>query len=235
MTAPDVSVVAASTERLLRTLGEPAVAVTAPSLLPGWSIGHVLTHIARNADGNRRMLEGAARGEVLDQYVGGAESRAADIEAGAGRPLDVIVADVRASAASLAAALSAMPADAWHRPVRMLSGEYPATRIVRGRRREVEIHHVDLGLAYRPIDWPADMVTEELAGAADELGSRLPLGTALRMVATDTRAAWEVGNGPASMAVSGPAPWLLAWLIGRRVPAGILHAPAGLPSLRSWG
>jgi maleylpyruvate isomerase len=236
MTGPDPSVVASSTQRLLETLDgvDPAV-VTTPSMLPGWTIGHVLTHIARNADGNRRMLDGAARGEVLEQYVGGAEGRAAAIEAGAARSLPVIVSDVRESAAALADSLSAMPAEAWERPVRAFAGEYPASWIVPRRRREVEIHHVDLGLAYRPIHWPADMVATELAGAAAAVGSRLPLGTALRMVATDTGGAWEVGDGPASVAVSGPAAWLLAWLLGRRVPAGTLHAPAGLPPLRAWG
>ena len=35
-----------------------------PSLLPGWSVGHVLTHIARNADSVVWRLEGAAAGEV---------------------------------------------------------------------------------------------------------------------------------------------------------------------------
>jgi len=35
-----------------------------PSLLPGWSVGHVLTHLARNADSLVRMLKAAARGDV---------------------------------------------------------------------------------------------------------------------------------------------------------------------------
>ena len=35
-----------------------------PSLLPGWSVGHVLTHIARNADSVVWRLEGAAAGRA---------------------------------------------------------------------------------------------------------------------------------------------------------------------------
>ena len=54
----------------------------APSRLPGWSVGHVLTHIARNGDSVARRLEGVARGEIVDQYPGGYEGRAADIERG---------------------------------------------------------------------------------------------------------------------------------------------------------
>ncbi len=42
-----------------------------PSLLPEWSDGHVLTHLARNADSVVRRMEGAARGELVDQYPGG--------------------------------------------------------------------------------------------------------------------------------------------------------------------
>ena len=73
-----------ATSRLVRT----ADAVTddeaaAPSLLPDWSRGHVLTHIARNADGLTLMVEAANRGEVGSQYPGGLAQRNADIEAGA--------------------------------------------------------------------------------------------------------------------------------------------------------
>ena len=47
-----------------------------PSRLPGWSVGHVLTHLARNADSVVWRLEGAALGELRDQYPGGLEQRA---------------------------------------------------------------------------------------------------------------------------------------------------------------
>ena len=54
-----------------------------PSLLPGWSVGHVLTHLARNGDSVVWRLEGAALGELRDQYPGGLEQRREDIDAGA--------------------------------------------------------------------------------------------------------------------------------------------------------
>ena len=46
--------VARSDERLLATARELDIA--APSLLPGWTRGHVITHIARNADGYVNLL-----------------------------------------------------------------------------------------------------------------------------------------------------------------------------------
>lgn len=49
--------ISASTGRLLATASALTdEQVRAASLLPGWSRGHVLTHIARNADGLRNLL-----------------------------------------------------------------------------------------------------------------------------------------------------------------------------------
>src|SRR5579872_1795438 len=72
--------------------------VRRPTVLPGWSVGHVLTHLARNADSHLRRIAAASRGEVVDQYEGGPEGRAAEIEAGARRQAAELVADVRSSA-----------------------------------------------------------------------------------------------------------------------------------------
>ncbi|MTA15332.1 MAG: maleylpyruvate isomerase, partial [Actinobacteria bacterium] len=52
--------------------------VRRPSLLPGWTVGHVLAHLARNADSHVRMLVAGERGEVADQYAGGAAGREAE-------------------------------------------------------------------------------------------------------------------------------------------------------------
>ncbi len=53
------------------------------SLLPGWSRGHVLTHIARSGDGLRNLLIWAKTGEETPQYAT-PDARVTDIEAGAG-------------------------------------------------------------------------------------------------------------------------------------------------------
>src|SRR5581483_10528514 len=64
------------------------------SRLPDWTVGHVLTHLARNAESHIRILDGALTGEHLEQYPGGVDQRAADISAGAGRPAMQLVDDV---------------------------------------------------------------------------------------------------------------------------------------------
>ena len=95
----------------------------APSRLPGWSVGHVLTHIARNGDSVARRLEGVARGEIVDQYPGGYEGRAADIERGAHRPAPELVADLLATHERIDAAVGLLGGDAWDGLSRDVGGD----------------------------------------------------------------------------------------------------------------
>ena len=75
-----------STDRLLATAGALDDAqAAAPSRLPGWTRGHILTHLARNADGFRNLLIWARTGTETPMYPS-EESRDRDIEAGARRP-----------------------------------------------------------------------------------------------------------------------------------------------------
>jgi maleylpyruvate isomerase len=162
----------------------------AASLLPDWSVGHVLTHVARNGDSFVRMMSAALRGEVLTQYDGGHERRAADIAAGAGRPAAELIADVARSAVELEAVWDAMTPQAWAGHGLNATGEvWPCQAMPFHRWREVAIHHVDLGLGYTPADWPDDYVARELAIALRLLPERLD--------GSDQRQ-------------------LLAWLLGRR-------------------
>ena len=231
-------------------------ATAAPSLCPGWTVGHVLTHIARNADGLRRGAEGARRGEAVAMYDS-AEARDQDIEAGAGRPVAELVADVISSAAALRDAWSAMrPAD-WDREMlHHRFGTLPLSDTPMMRLSEVEIHHVDLGGRFRPDGWPDSFVAGILS-AADDLPARLPDGLALQVRATDTGERWSTGAagnagaGPdaggadadaggagatRSVVVAGPSWAIAAWLAGRPDPvADALSVTGGeLPLLKPW-
>ena len=94
-----VDALAEATSRLLAAVdaaiakGGPD-AFAAPSRLPGWTIGHVVTHLARNADGLRRVLVGAKVGEQLQPYAS-PQARTDDIEAGALRSTETIATDFR--------------------------------------------------------------------------------------------------------------------------------------------
>jgi maleylpyruvate isomerase len=148
-------------------------AVRRPSLLPNWSVGHVLTHIARNGDSVVRRLNGCAQDEIVDQYEGGAEGRADEIEAGAARSAAEIIADVEATNAAVQAAIAAMPDDGWDRLSRSVDGGLnPATKVLFSRWREIEVHHVDLGLGYEPGQWPEGLARQWLASLLPRLPDR---------------------------------------------------------------
>ena len=141
------------------------------SLLPDWSVGHVLTHVARNADSVVWRLEGAARGEVRDQYPGGLEQRRADIEAGAGRPAVELVADVRASSAAVERVMRELPDASWNAPSRTARGVVePSRDAVLSRWREVVVHHGDLGLG--PVPIPPGLVAAWLPRELPRLAER---------------------------------------------------------------
>ena len=180
--------------RLLATVAGMADAdAAAPSLLPGWSRGHVVTHLARNADSLTWVLDGARLGEVRDQYPTEG-MREADIEAGAGRSATELHDDLVTACARLVAAWVALDDDAWGRECRMRAGLCPAAELPFRRWREVEVHHVDLGLAYSPAEWPSDYVEAELVRLLPRLPDRAD---------RNALAAWLLGRGD--------APDLTAW------------------------
>ena len=92
-----------------------------PCLLPGWTVGHLLTHVARNGDSLVRRFEGAIRGEVVDQYVGGAAGRQAEIESGAGRTAAELVEDIRRTNEAVDEICARMPTEAWSRMTRSVT------------------------------------------------------------------------------------------------------------------
>jgi maleylpyruvate isomerase len=209
--------------------------VSAPSLCTGWTRGHVLTHIARNADGISDTLAGALRGEVVDRYPEGWDARNAAIDAGAHRPYAVLVNDVRTSAERLDRMFGAIAdADGWSLPTE--HGD-PAEAWVVRRWREVEVHRVDLASDYTPDRWPPLLVTTLLPEAAASLAKRTD--GALRVVVTAEGSLapdlvgreWTAGTGsPAE--VSGPDWAVLAWLVGR--PAAAEKALSAAPPLGAW-
>ena len=160
--------------RLRITLGRiDDDAVRAPSRLPGWSLGHLLTHLARNADGHIRILEGAMRGEHLQQYAGGTESRNADIEAGAGRSAQELIDDVVDTFVRLERVWASMKPEAWDGYGMSGDEVRPCRQLPFFRWREVEVHHVDLGVGYEPPDWPEEYVAVELPAALRHVPDRL--------------------------------------------------------------
>jgi maleylpyruvate isomerase len=203
-------------------------AARAPSNLPGWTRGHVVTHLARNADSFTGMIAAAARGEVAEQYPGGMRQRADDIEAGSGRGAAELVADVERACRQLEQAWADTTEEMWRSGAgRSRDALVPLAELPFRRWRETEIHHADLGLDFGWSDWGDAFVTAELERTVEALPERLARGQALHLIATDGGQQWDVGTGTDRIEVAGDRRRLLAWLLGR------LDGPT-LPAVAPW-
>jgi len=225
-----------STERLLHTAaGLDDETVAGPSLLPGWTRGHVLTHLARNADGATNLLTWARTGVETPQYASLAQ-RAADIEAGAPRDAAAQRDDLTGSAERLAAAIDAMPAAAWAVVIRWTDGrESPAAQVMWRRLRELEIHHVDLAAGYTAADWPEAFTLRLAASLAKDFGRR-PDGPRLVLRAPELGHDLPIGEGTCEPVVGGPLWAATAWLVGRSAGGGLTVEPPGpLPAVPPLG
>ncbi|MFF3728779.1 maleylpyruvate isomerase family mycothiol-dependent enzyme [Streptomyces sp. NPDC002476] len=222
--AHDLRAVREATDRLLSATGKlDDAALAEPSRLPGWSRGHVVAHLSRNADALVNVLLG--RPMYADS-----ETRDRDIERGAPRPKAEQLTDLTDSAARFADAASA-PAD-WTRTVTLRNGVTDsASRVPFRRRVEVELHHVDLDIGYELEDLPDEFVTREIDFLAERFTGHSDV-VATRITADDGRA-WSTGGGAegAPVVVRGTAPELLGWLCGRRDGSALAVDGGLLPAL----
>jgi maleylpyruvate isomerase len=190
-----------------------------PTLLPGWTVGHLLTHLARGTDGAVRVLAGARDGVVATYYPDGPAGRAADIEAGSGRSAAELLTDVEGAFTRFDRAAAELTPDIWRRGLG--SGPYgPLTipDLVMRRWREIEIHAVDLGLT--DLGGPAwdDLDPDYLAAEWDTtllgLGARVPADHAL-VLAPGDRPTRSFGSGATVTVLAEPAGVILRYLTGR--------------------
>ncbi len=191
---------AAAHQRLLAGLAELSDAdARADSSLPGWSRGHVLNHLARNADSHARMFEAATRGQESPQYPGGMVGRVAEIEAGANRTAAELVADTRVSIYTLEAAWAGASATTWQGyGIKSHSDGAPRVRIsdlVLMRWCEVEVHHADLNIGFTHHDWTPLFVRYDLDRQVMSWKARKPMGLttlpeAIQKLSPNDRLAW---------------------------------------------
>lgn len=203
----------------------------APSLLPGWTRGHVVTHLARNADGLCHLLHWAETGTRRYMYDS-PEQRDADIEAGAGRSAHDLRVDASASAGRLVQALNEL--DVRHEDVLVAkmpgAAEFPAREVATARLVEVEVHHADLGLEYGPGDWTSrfcELVLDHvLEGRAQ--------GPALVLRPTDSDRTWKYGVAGQGPTVEGRLCDLAWWVLGRGDGGGLATDADRLPEIGKW-
>lgn len=197
--------------------------VSAPSRLPGWTVGHVLSHLARNADALTNLLTWARTGVETPAYAS-PQAREAGIEAGAARPLDEQLTDLRQAHQRFTAAAAAMPAEAWAVPLPMARS---AAAVPWLRLCELEIHRVDLGHGYSPDHWPDAFALRLLRSIA----AAPPQGTPSMTLSPDgLEHTLTIGDG-GDPVISGPARSIAGWLTCRSDGTGLTVSPDGeLPS-----
>ena len=232
MSAPETLEWAQDGQRLVEAAatGLTDADVRAPSRLAGWSRGHVLTHLARNADALVNLLAWARTGEERPMYAS-AEQRDADIEAGAGRSADELRADLRESARRFDDAATALDDEQWTARVRTRAGrEITAAEVPWLRVREVWLHAVDLDVGVPLDDIPAAIAWRLVEEVAKWMSGRID--TSVELTAAG-RPPLRVGTGSAGGELTGSAQQLAGWLTGRCDTAGLLAAGT-IPVLPDW-
>jgi maleylpyruvate isomerase len=199
----------AATKKLAETVSRlDDEAASEASLLPDWDRSMVIVHLSANADGIRRAVEAAVRGEIGEVYPGGKAARDGEIEAGRALPARELQARLSGSCEQLRSALESAPDVVWGLPAIRTSGEVL----------------VDLAYGYGPDDWPFAWVIEEMERAMLDLPARLPTGIAVVLTASDAGQHWVAGSGT-SLEISGTTGELFAWVTGRATQVGGFEAP----------
>jgi maleylpyruvate isomerase len=220
-----------ATRRLVRSVDAMAdVQFAEPSLLPGWTRGHVVAHLTLNAEALAGALEGVREGRRVPMYAS-QEDRDRDIETLAGTAPGPLRERLLSSTTLIHHAVADLPPDLHDGRIERTPGSdrvFTAGRVGEMRLREVEIHHADLDLDYTFSDWP-----EEFTLFLLEKDSQVQDGPSLTLHAVDLdrRFAYGDGSGPT---ISGPGSALAWWATGRD-PGDVLTSDSGgLPTQEAW-
>lgn len=197
------------TDLLLRTArGLDPTTVEAPSLCEGWTRGHVLSHISRNADAMLNLVTNATTGSTTPMYAS-PESRDGDIEAGAHRPMPEQVSDLETSAARFRASAEGLTEEM--ADVKLVARHNTSVRarfLPFMRLREVVFHHVDLDAGFTFADVDSALALQLIDDSVRRL--RANPETPSMTIRTDEGDAWSIGDGRPT--VSGNRAAVLGWL-----------------------
>ncbi len=201
-----------------------------PSLLPGWTRAHVVAHVALNGLSLAAVLNGLVHDNPVAMYES-EEQRDADIHELAAAESSELRERYLAGTTAFVDAVALMHGPHWGGRVDRLPGgpAWPVVTVVPTRRRELEVHHADLGAAYTRSDWPKDFVVELLEVVTMD---QAPAGP-FRVRATDVGHDWYVGGegGPTVLGSGADIGW---WLTGRGDGEGLTCDADELPPLGPW-
>jgi maleylpyruvate isomerase len=219
-----------ATRRLIRTAdGLADTDYAQPSGLPGWTRGHVLAHLALNAEGLAGALGGVVDGQRASMYAS-QEARDADVAELAGAEPAAIRSRLLGACTDLFDALDAVPPDQADTSIDRVPGgrTFTVSAVPGMRLGEVEIHHADLDAGYGPGQWPTEFTLLML----DRMLVRGGAETPFQAHAVDLGRTWSLGEGGPT--VSGTAAALAWWLTGRGAGDGLASEGGDLPQIGAW-
>lgn len=200
--------------------------MAAPSRCEGWTRGHVVTHVARAADGLVRLIEWARTGTEQAMYPG---DRDQEIEKGAARPYQEIKTDLADSLARFADAAPALGGDLAVEEVAVRDRAVPARLLVSLLIAEVIAHHDDLDTLWSLEEADPDAQLDGLEQAMRRLEAKgVTPGVTIRTLEKDE---FELGGGGA--VVTGDRASVLGWLLRGRTDG--VRSEGDLPSLPAYG
>ena len=190
-------------------------------------------HLRFGADAARRVVEGVLNGGPTVMYPGGEAQRDAEIAGTMGRSASELASDLRAGCAELEEAFAMLGDDSQGLLVETRRGPVPVRELLFQRWVDVEAHHVDLDVGYRPEDWPQSLVDAYLPGLVEvtvALRQRPDADHSLagswHLHRTDGHGEWTLraegaaatvsqGHGKADAAIRATGHQLMALLLGR--------------------
>lgn len=224
----------ATVDELVSTMDDAAS--HGASLLPGWTRRHVISHLARNADGLVNLLTWAKTGVEHPMYASTAD-RDADIAEGARRLFQIQQEDLAAASGRFFVAADAMPDSAWTATVSSRSGvTMPATMIPWLRVNELLVHMVDLnrGITFDGlVELAGEHLETVLAFMISRFHGRPDVPSVLLEVVLPDGSARAIPLGaavPAAPHVIGLAAPAIAWLTGRSNGADLTGEAPVLPA-----
>ena len=231
VTRPSPDQIARADQSLVRTVDSLAdTDFAGDSLLPDWTRGHVVAHLALNAEGLAGVLHGAHLGQPQPMYAS-PEARDADIADLAAAGPVALRERFMAATTQFADALGAMHEDDWAGRFERTPGgpEFALANVTVMRVRELEIHHADLDAGYSPADWPEDFRVLLL-----ESMTKRPYPAPFTVRPTDLDRTWDYGDNGGGPVVSGTSYELGWWLTGRGAGEGLTTDAGTLPEVESW-
>ncbi|WP_328306874.1 maleylpyruvate isomerase family mycothiol-dependent enzyme [Actinomycetospora sp. NBC_00405] len=203
--------------------------IAKPTHCEGWTRGHLIAHLALDADAMANLVTWAVTGQEAPAYES-REQRDADIEATSQLSATELAKALEQADARLLNALRTLKGGVRTKTVPTLfSGEVDVFSLPARRTTEVIVHHNDLGTTWEWHEADPDATVDAIEVCVQRLQAH-PDSPGLHIVAREGEE-WTVGDG--SHRIEGYYEALLPFLVRGQVDEGLRYE-GDSPSLPPW-